>query len=150
MTISIRGYAVQIDKADRKIAEHPSWFPTKSEDRVYFTRTLPGRKTVLLHRIIAKVSDEGEIDHKNGNTLDCRKNNLRSCTHSQNQMNRRRTKNNHTGFKGVTFRRGLWRATICFQGKHHELGTFHSAIEASEAYRKAAILLAGEYARWRD
>src|SRR3979490_864050 len=40
-------------------------------------------------------------DHKNHNTLDNRRENLRPCTRSQNQYNLRMRKDNTSGFNGV-------------------------------------------------
>jgi rubredoxin len=41
------------------------------------------QRTILLHRFIMKTSPEFEYHHKNGNTLDNRKNNLVNISHSE-------------------------------------------------------------------
>lgn len=43
--------------------------------------------TTYMHRVIMKTSTGLEVDHKNGDGLDNRKDNLRICNNSQNQMN---------------------------------------------------------------
>ena len=52
-----------------------------------------------LHRDIMNTSDV--VDHKDGNTLNCRKYNLRCCTQSQNAKNMRISTTNTSGVKGV-------------------------------------------------
>lgn len=43
------------------------------------------------------------VDHKNRNKLDCRSNNLRVVTQSENTMNTKISKRNTSGIKGVWF-----------------------------------------------
>jgi len=89
-----------------------------------------------------------ELDHKNGQRDDNRFKNLRRTTRSQNLANRRKNKNNTTGFKGVVLLpHGRWRAQIIQNYKHTHLGCFDSPIEAHAAYIKAARQMFGEYAR---
>jgi hypothetical protein len=59
---------------------------------------------ILLHQLIIQLSgqevpDGYEIDHKDGNKLNCLDDNLRICTSSQNQHNREKRINNKSGFK---------------------------------------------------
>lgn len=63
-----------------------------------------------LHRFI--MNGVPMIDHKNGNTLDNRKCNLRECDQSQNAINRRLRSDNKTGFAGVSKRNGKYIAQI--------------------------------------
>ena len=42
------------------------------------------------------------IDHKNGDSLDCRRSNLRSASRSENALNARRHDDNKSGIKGVS------------------------------------------------
>lgn len=101
------------------------------------------------HRIIYFIEHgvfPKNIDHINGNKLDNRIVNLRPATRSQNMMNRPKQKNNLSGMKGVSLRRGLWRARITVQRKEHFLGWFKTKEEAFEAYQKAAGEYHGEFA----
>jgi len=97
----------------------------------------------------------GMADHKNGDKLDNRKENLRLATRSENIRNSK--KPFHTGdyhknssiYKGVMKRndyKAKWRARITFNGKRISLGDYDSEIKAAQAYAKKAIELFGEYA----
>jgi hypothetical protein len=52
-----------------------------------------------------------ELDHRNGNGLDNRWDNLRSVTRSVNNKNHKRQRNNSSGLSGISWSsRGKWRA----------------------------------------
>jgi hypothetical protein len=89
------------------------------------------------------------IDHRDGNPLNNRWRNLRLCSVSENAANRRRLRNNKSGFKGVAFvpERGMWRARISKHGKRYPLGNYATAEEAHAAYVAKARELFGEFAR---
>jgi hypothetical protein len=88
------------------------------------------------------------IDHINGDKADNRISNLRLATKSQNGANRRKSKNNVSGFKGVTWikRSQKWQAQLYVNGQMKYLGTFDQVEDASEAYRAGAIKHFGEFA----
>ena len=111
----------------------------------------PQRKTILMHRVIAERSglDMGlEIDHRDGDKLNNRRDNLRIATSSQNKMNRPPSKGS-SRFKGVSWRasRNKWRATINIDGKSKHIGYFTTELEAAIAYNKFAIQHQGPFAR---
>lgn len=89
------------------------------------------------------------IDHKDTNKENNKWSNLREATHSQNNFNRNKFKNNTSGAKGVTYREKYeyYEAKIKVNGKYIHLGTFKMLEEASKAYQDAAIKYAGEFAR---
>ena len=101
-----------------------------------------------LHRLVMGV--QGEIDHVNGNILDDRKTNLRTCTHTQNSCNSKPVRSNSTsGFKGVNMDAevGKWRARITVNGRRIHLGRFTNPEIAAEAYNIAAERYFGNFAR---
>lgn len=104
-------------------------------------------KTLPLHRLILQAEAGFDVDHKNGNTLDNRRNNLRACTRSQNRANQRLTCGT-SRYKGVSWKsnKRRWRATIRINGKGIHLGQFRSERDAALAYNKMAIKSFGEYA----
>lgn len=100
-----------------------------------------------MHRLIMNAPRNLLVDHKDGNTLNNVKENLRICTKSQNTANSKKRKNTLSCYKGVTRHRGRWLAQIRHNGKLKFLGYFPSEHEAALAYNQAAIDCHGEFAR---
>lgn len=107
------------------------------------------RNRIRMHRLIMDAPDNKQVDHINGNRLDNRRHNLRTCTNMQNSWNSARTSGSMSGFKGVSWHRNhkKWRTTITCNGKNHYLGYFFCVIKAAKAYDTKAIELFGEFAR---
>lgn len=87
------------------------------------------------------------IDHINGVKSDNRIENLRAATKSQNAMNRGKTEQNKTGFKGVCFKKKSqkFQAQIKSEKNYVSLGLFETAEAAHEAYKAAAVKYHGEF-----
>jgi hypothetical protein len=79
-------------------------------------------------------------DHINGDRDDNRWPNLRLATHAQNLANSRKSKNNTSGLKGVSWdaRKRKWFAQITVSRRHHFLGYFDDPTSAHGAYIDAA------------
>lgn len=79
------------------------------------------------------------IDHIDGNRRNNKIDNLRACTLSENQMNRKLNSNSTTGYTGVSFMKNKrkFKATIYKNSKPIYLGIYETAEEASKAYQKA-------------
>ena len=113
------------------------------------------QRTFWMHRIINKTPKGKPTDHINGNKLDNRKENLRTCSCSENRQNRKISKDNTSGFKGVhvsklKYKNKMYRyiiANICAGGKIKYLGSFSNLKDAAIAYNKAATKLHGKFAR---
>ena len=124
----------------------------KEKFGVYHARFISGgyvalqinSKTILLHRAIMGETEE-LIDHKNGNVLDNRKENLRKATKSQNAINSGLIASNTSGYRGVTFNGKHWRARITANGKTYHIGNYSTKEQASEAYKRKAKQLFGEF-----
>ena len=87
------------------------------------------------------------VDHINLNTLDNSRNNLRLCDYSSNTTNRKKHKNNTSGYKGVSKAGKKWKVNISKNGKRYYLGLFSCKKEAALEYNKAALKLHGKFAR---
>lgn len=96
----------------------------------------------LLHHFILNIqpSMKVQVDHANGNKLDCRRGNLRLATNGENQMNRRKSLGFSSQYKGVFWnsRAGKWASRIVFEGKSIHLGFYLEEIDAAKVYDKAA------------
>ena len=109
------------------------------------------RKRYLAHRLaylyMTGKFPENSIDHINHIRDDNRWTNLRAATNSQNQANRVKQKNNKAGYKGVCWHKSTkkWRAKIVHMNKSIYIGYYTTREEASEAYKKKAIELFGEF-----
>lgn len=122
-----------------------AWDPTTQS--FYARRTLWNgvrSVTILMHRVIMNCPDDMEIDHRNGNTLDNRRENLRISTAAQNSANRKKRAKSQSAYKGVFWqkREGKWGAEAgdCW------LGYFSDEQEAARAYDLKASELFGEFA----
>lgn len=87
------------------------------------------------------------VDHKNGNGLDNRKENLRIATYQENAFNRKKASSKTTSrFKGVTRKGNKWQASIGVDRKTIYLGRYDNEESAAAAYDKKATELHGQYA----
>lgn len=156
-----------IDAADaEKVASVTGWRLWSRKDRpgkLYVYRTYKERvdgklrqRSVFLHRFLAGAAADVLVDHRNGDGLDNRRENLRETDHRGNSTNVVHSKRQKLGgFKGVTWNKTAqkWQASICggeikANGKRRQLylGVFSDPIAAARAYDAAALKHFGEYA----
>lgn len=155
MTIEIqltKGHTAVIDDEDAELALH-SWYAhgMPAKGTVYGRRSFPiskgKRGSVLLHRAVMKAKpSDPVVDHRDGDGLNCRRENLHFVTGTQNACNRSgpRVDNTTSPYLGVwKSKHGRFLAQISFKGKRHYLGSFSTPEEANEARLKAELSLWG-------
>lgn len=108
------------------------------------------KKPFRIHRIImgCHKGDGKVVDHINSNKLDNRKCNLRICTQAENTLNRKMSRHNKLGVKGVSY--DTWNsrfvAKVRIKGKVYRK-RFKTLEEARIEYIKMANKYHGEFAR---
>ncbi|MBA7615651.1 hypothetical protein ES703_22936 [subsurface metagenome] len=144
-----RGAFTIVDTELLRILNLYRWSLLITHDKKRYARRYENGQTIYMHREIMNAPSNMEIDHKNGNGLDNRKENLRLSTKSENQMNSKKRRDGSSIFKGVDCikKTKKWRARITTKYKRIHLGYFNSEIEAAEAYDKQAIYHFGEFAK---
>jgi len=149
---SITGYAL-VDPIDAPLILNHRWNLQRTPHALYAVATVESEgdpQRMLMHRLIAGTDAGLKTDHWNGDGLDNRRSNLRPCTHTQNMHNRKVSSLSTIGFKGVARHKNRYRAFIVVAGKRLKVGTFRTAVEAAEAYNRAAVEHFGEFARLND
>jgi len=149
-----RGRHAIVDDADYEWLSQWKWtllttMPTVGKHEYsYAARQHPCGKLVLMHRAILRAPESKCVDHMNGNRLDNRRSNLRLASHSENMANRKKHKNNTSGYMGVWQRKssGNWRVELRFENKRHCGGTYATPEEAARAYDELARRIHGEFA----
>jgi hypothetical protein len=150
-TIKASGRDVLIDAADLPKVQNFSWHLFKA-GRKNSPRLIPsthiGGKRVKMHRFLLDAPSGLVVDHKNHNTLDNRRDNLRICQQGQNALNqRKRTAKCTSQYKGVYFTKDKrWMAYINVNKSRTVLGYFGTELEAAQAYDRAAIQHHKEFA----
>lgn len=149
-----RGLVALIDDEDAELISGYSWFARGHGRWFYATawhRHGPrwqDRRMIHMHRLIMRVWDGRQVDHKSGDTLDNRRDNLRVATNENNQANRISLVGT-SPYKGVSWnkQKRKWRASIYRGGRAIFLGYFESEMEAALAYDAVARRMDGEFAR---
>lgn len=134
-----------VDRVDYEVVRSYKFdFPGRRYVRI------PGKSKegfTLLHQLLLQTR---WVDHADGNSLNNRRSNLRSCTNQQNQFNQKPRSNVASKYKGVTVvknRPSPYCARIYLDGEGIHLGVFVSEKEAARAYNEAAINYFGAFAR---
>ena len=133
-----------IDKEDISLISRHKWSLDKNN---YVGTIISDNQKIYLHRLIMNPDNNELIDHKNLNTLDNRKNNLRICNKQQNQCNQKNHKKTKSGIKGVFWnkRDNKWYAEIRHNNKKIWLGSSYNIEEMIQLRKQAEIKYQGEF-----
>lgn len=98
-----QGKVAIVDAEDFERVSRHSWHyhAANRTNTKWYARARIDGNMVLLHRFILGVPPDKVTDHRNRDGLDCRRQNIRICTRSQNACNVAARRTNKTGFKGV-------------------------------------------------
>lgn len=148
-----RGQTALVDEEFHEMVSQFKWYLLNGG---YAVRTvhlgmMDGKQVksmVYLHKFIMPAPEGMVTDHINGNKLDCRVQNLRIISSSQNNMNRSKSRGKSSLFKGVCWdkSRSKWISVIKINSKAKNLGRYETEIEAARAYNSAAIDMFGQCA----
>lgn len=155
-----RGKVVLVDDIDSDLAQL-KWYARPSRSTFYAQRTrVRGTKTQkteteVMHRVILSRKIGSDIifpytvDHKNGDGLDNRRENLRLATPHDQLGNRQKSAGKSSVYKGVCWdkSRNKWMACINKNGLNHTIGVYVSEIQAAMNYDIEAKEYFGEFAR---
>jgi hypothetical protein len=139
-----------VDKDDVELVGQYTWHvhQVRADETSYARRTWNnGDGTYGAQLMHTLITGWDQTDHRNGDGLDNRRDNLRQATHRQNHQNQRKRRGSASPFKGVVWHRSKrWRAIINVDGRRTSLGLFKDEKSAAIAYDAAARTHFGEYA----
>lgn len=150
-----QGQVAIVDDDDYEKLNKYKWYASK-QFNTYYARRNESRKnncgkqkTIRMHDEIMNISKGQLVDHKDGNGLNNRKNNLRIATAAQNGANKGKFSKASSKYKGVFWDKGAnkWGSGVCFKGKKFHLGLHKNEIDAAKAYDVKAKELFGEFAK---
>lgn len=146
-----KGKNAIVDTGDFDWLNKFNWHATYNNHKncYYAQGSGPGNYYLSMSRMIAGLDygDPRIADHRNGDSLDNRRENVRIVTQAQNLMNKRKNKRNKSGFKGVVRYGTRWRAQITVKGQRIILGTFVTREDAAKAYDHGSQIHHGEFGR---
>lgn len=144
------GQPFVVDDEDEPLALSLAWYARRGDqDNTTYVQAAVEGQTVCLHREILGAPDDMLVDHVNRDGLDNRRENLRLCSHSENQYNAKRRKDNTSGYKNVRYDKinRKWVARLQVAGKPVHLGCFRTAEEANAAAIVGRLKYHGAFAR---
>lgn len=136
-----------VDDADYSLVSHLRWRAKVESHTTYVYAHTPMvggvRRTVKMHRMVLGLTDaDPGVDHLDGDGLNNCRSNLRVA--SQRTQVVRQGPRGSSGFKGVSFSAGRWRARLALASGEKHLGRYDTAEEAARAYDTAALEHWGE------
>lgn len=135
-----KGNKTLVDSEDVPLLRSHYWY---EDSRGYWLSHFPEGR-VYLHKYVMKVDSKYQVDHVHRVHNDNRKSQLRKCSQSENNRNRKVPKNS-TGVVGVYYSHGKYSARVYIKGKEIRVGRFDTIEEASKARKEAVNKYYGEF-----
>jgi len=147
-----RGKFALVDEADFENVCETKWHAVPANGgKLWYARSgkwnKVSRKVKLTYLQQALLPGVVGIDHKNGDGLDNRRENLRPASRSQNKTNSRRYRNNTSGYMGVSRHGAGFRAYVSINNKRVGIGTFPTVEDAARARDVVAKETYGAFVR---
>lgn len=141
------GLFAEIDEDDYSLVSSFRWKPCRAPHTFYAHTS--NNKSIPMHRVILGLKrGDPDVDHIDRDGLNNVRGNLRLCSNSLNQANRRQqTINTSSRYRGVTWHKQArkWQAQIEINKRKSYLGVFDSEEDAAHAYDCAALDAFGEF-----
>lgn len=140
-----KGFVAIVDDADFEYLNQFVWHVSispKDDVKYAAAHVIKNKPPIRMHRLL--FPDAIEVDHKNGDGLDNRRDNLRPATRSQNLRNSRKRDGMKSKYRGVSlYNKGLyknkWSASVVINRKHIWLGAYPTEEEAAIAFNNGCI-----------
>ncbi len=137
-------HEILVDEADFEIvsAFRGTWYAHKRGNTFYAQTCIRDangkRKIVLMHRVLLNPPADMQVDHKNHNGLDNRRENIRIVTRGENGRNRTDNVKYQSDVDGVSWnsRRNTWQVCIWINGRVEYNANFQDQDAAEEAARR--------------
>lgn len=140
------------DTEDLPVIRGQQWYQDK-DGYLASSYLFDGRRCFnMFHRVVMHAKPGQSVDHINKDKTDNRKQNLRFCVRSENNMNRTLFSNNTSGVTGVYYdkKRRKWVANIVCNHKRIFIGRFDEKEEAVIARLQKEMELFKEFAPQRE
>ena len=137
-----QGKVAVVDDCDFEFLNQWTWTALLCNGKFWYAKRGNG---IYMHRVVSGAGPRAVTDHRDGDTLNNRRYNLRVTTYSGNAQNRDKNRKSASLFKGVHFNKRAGKFAVRCKRKH--FGYFSDPQEAALAYDAAAIALCGPFAR---
>lgn len=148
-----QGKIALVDDEDYDEVSQFNWQYARNKSGNEYAQRYTGLNPLTLHEHIMKPDKGFQVDHRDGNGLNCQRKNMRLCTHQQNCMNKKKWRGK-SRFKGVMYKsncpKNPWRAYITHNYKQIGIGFYKTEELAALAYNRKAKELFGEFACLND
>lgn len=132
-----RGLFALVDDPDFEIVSRFKWHAKSDKKTFYAARSVRRpdgtRFTQRMHNLIMNTPSGFEVHHSNGFGLDNRHENLKVVSQAEHKRLAPKQANCSTGFRGVDFHNGRYRALIRHLGRRFHIGYFETADAAAKA-----------------
>lgn len=146
-------HIIYYDDSDHELLSRYNWSLHKGDTTLYARANAWNKGTKksfhpYMHRLLLGVSKNEQVDHKDHNGLNNKRDNLRLCSSSENNYNKAPATNNSTGYKGVHYykKRNNFQVNIMVGKKRIHGGYFEKVEDAAKKYNELALKYHGEFA----